>query len=339
MSYLEVLKELKKNKIAPVYLLYGSENFFVENIKKEIISRVLGQDKENLSTYDLEEVPIQEVIGDVETYPFFGERKLIIASNPTFLKAKPDKTPFDHNLDSLISYLENPVDYSVFVIIAPYEKIDERKKVSKELKKHAKYVNCEPIKEKDVSSWIHSLANQFHITIDQDAVEIIEGELSANLQLLESELKKFSTFVGDNGVVTKEVVDKLISHTSNSSSLRLVDAVIERDLHKAIAIFKDLEKMNEEPIALIGLLAFQFRTILRVKLLKRKGYTQFQMQKQLGVHPYVVKIALSREKQFSVQKLKTIMDKLANTDAAMKRGNMEKQLAFEILLYDLISVA
>lgn len=74
MSYLEVLKELKTNKIAPVYLLYGSEDFFIENIKKEIIIRVLGEDKENLSTYDLEEVPIQEVVGDVETYPFFGEK-------------------------------------------------------------------------------------------------------------------------------------------------------------------------------------------------------------------------------------------------------------------------
>lgn len=339
MSYLEVLKELKTNKIAPVYLLYGSEDFFIENIKKEIIIRVLGEDKENLSTYDLEEVPIQEVIGDVETYPFFGEKKLIIASNPVFLKAKPDKTPFEHNLDSLITYLENPVDYSIFVIIAPYEKIDERKKVSKVLKKHAKYVNCEPIKEKDVSSWIQSLASQFHITIERDAVEIIENELSTNLQLLESELKKFSTFVGEGGLVTKEVVENLISHTSNISSLRLVDAVIDRNLHKAISIFKDLEKMNEEPIALIGLLAFQFRTILRVKLLKQKGYTQFQMQKQLGAHPYVIKIALSREKQFSVQKLESIIDKLANTDAVMKQGNMDKQLSFELLLYDLINVA
>lgn len=156
---------------------------------------------------------------------------------------------------------------------------------------------------------------------------------------MESELKKFSTFVGEGGLVTKEVVENLISHTSNISSLRLVDAVIDRNLHKAISIFKDLEKMNEEPIALIGLLAFQFRTILRVKLLKQKGYTQFQMQKQLGAHPYVIKIALSREKQFSVQKLESIIDKLANTDAVMKQGNMDKQLSFELLLYDLINVA
>ncbi|RKQ37843.1 DNA polymerase III subunit delta [Oceanobacillus halophilus] len=339
MSYIEVLKNIKKNKIAPVYFLYGSENYFIENIKKEIIGSVLGQDKENLSVYDLEEIPIQEVISDVETYPFFGEKKLVIATNPVFLKSKPDKLPFDHDLESVGRYVENPVDYSVLVIIAPYEKLDERKKVSKLLKKHATVANCEPIKEKDIASWIESLINQWNITIDSEAYEVIENELSTNLQLLEQELTKFALFVGENGHVTKDIVESLISHTSNSSSLRLVDAVIARDLHRALSIYKDLEKMNEEPIALIGLLAFQFRTILRVKLLRQKGYSQFQMQKQLGVHPYVVKIAMSRERKFTVEKLQSIMDKLTETDAIMKQGKMEKQLAFELLLYELIRVS
>ncbi len=336
---MEVMKEVRKNQIAPIYFLFGSENYFIENIKKELVNRVLGDNKDNLSVYDLEEVPIQEVISDVETYPFFGERKLIIATNPVFLKTKPEKLPFEHDLDVLQTYLENPVDYSVFVLIAPYEKLDERKKISKSLKKHSAAVNCEPIKEKNISEWMKTLIQQLNITMDEEAFEIIDSELSTNLQLLEKEITKFSLFVGQNGHVTKEIVESLISHTSNSSSLRLVDAVIARDLHRAISIYKDLEKMNEEPIALIGLLAFQFRTLLRVKLLRQKGYSQFQIQKQLGVHPYVVKIAMNRERQFSIEKLHKIIDKLTDTDTVMKQGKMEKQLAFEMLLYDLIHAA
>src|SRR5699024_11933133 len=92
---------------------------------------------------------------------------------------------------------------------------------------------------------------------------------------------------------------------------------------QAISIYKDLEKMNEEPIALIGLLAFQFRTILQVKLLKKKGYNSFQMQKKLGVHPYVIKIDSKREKQYTTQQLKALMTRLASTDAMMKTGHME----------------
>lgn len=339
MSYFEVMQQLKKNKISPVYMLYGSESYFIDTLKTEITNRVVGKDKDNLSIYDLEEIPIQEVVGDVETYPFFGDRKLVIATNPVFLKPRHDKLPFEHNLDSLLTYLENPVEYSVLVLIAPYEKLDERKKITKLLKKHATVAICEALKEKDVRSWIQSIIKELHITMDEDAMEIIENEFSTNLQLMETEITKFALFVGDGGHVTREVVENLISHTSNISSLRLVDTVINRDLHQAISIFKDLEKMNEDPIALTGLLAFQFRMILRVKLLKQKGYSQFQMQKQLGVHPYVVKIAMSRERSFRTETLQKIIDHLANTDSMIKQGKMDKQLAFELLLYNLTNPA
>ncbi|MFD1171504.1 DNA polymerase III subunit delta [Oceanobacillus picturae] len=337
MSYLEVMKSLKK-EVAPVYMIYGTETYFIEKLKKELIKQVLGQEKENLSIYELDETPIQEVVTDTETYPFFGGRKLVFANNPVFLKAKPDKLSFEHEVSTLERYLSNPVDYTVLVLIAPYDKIDERKKVSKLLKKQATVAVCNPVKEYEVNKWIKDLAVQFKVSIAPDALEIFESELSTNLQMLENELTKLALYVGENGVITREIAEQLIAHTVDNSSLRLVDAVIEGDLYKAISISKDLQKLKEEPIALIGLLSFQFRTILRVKLLKQKGYTQSQMQKQLGVHPYVIKIALSREKKFQLHVLQRIMDKLANADAAMKVGGMEKELTLELLLYDLVQI-
>ncbi|MFC3039117.1 DNA polymerase III subunit delta [Virgibacillus xinjiangensis] len=337
MSYMETVTKVKKGQLSPVYLLYGTENYFIHNLEKLISSKVLGEEKENLAVYDLEEIPIQEVLGDVETYPFFGEKKLVFAHNPAFLKAKPERMAVEHDLHALERYLENPVDYSVLVLIAPYEKFDERKKISKLLKKSAEVAVCNPVKEYEVPKWINELSKQFNITIAEDAYEIFETELSSNLQLLESELSKLALYVGENGKVTRDIAENLVSHTTDASSLRLVDAVIEKDLAKAISIYKDLEKMKEEPIALIGLLSFQFRTIFRVKLLKMKGYSQAQMQKQLSVHPYVVKIAANREKQFSIERLKLIMDELAIADERMKQGGMEKGLAFEMLLYQLIS--
>ncbi|MEN1969342.1 DNA polymerase III subunit delta [Lentibacillus sp. N15] len=340
MAYMDVLKQVKNKQISPIYLLYGSDTYFIQNLKKHITQAVLPDgDVENLVMYDLEETPIQEVIMDAETYPFFGDRKLIIASNPVFLKAKADKLSFEHNVSALQQYLEAPADYSVIVFVAPYEKIDERKKISKLLKKHGAVADCSPIKEQDISKWITDQADQVKITIMPDAYEVLEGEISTNLYLLKNELEKLALYVGEDGTVTREIAERLVSHTSNSSSLRLVDAVMERDIQKAISIYHDLEKMKEEPIALIALLAFQFRTIYRVKLLKEKGYSSFQMQKQLGVHPYVVKIATNRQSSFSKQALQAIMDKLTQTDAIMKQGKMEKQLAFELLLYDLIQAS
>ncbi|GGA68816.1 DNA polymerase III subunit delta [Ornithinibacillus halotolerans] len=335
MTYKEVVKQIKKQNIPEVILLYGTENYFIQKITDLLVKQVLS-DEDNLSTYDLTEISIQEVIADVETYPFFGDKKLIIATNPTFLKAKPDKLSFEHQLEVLEQYLEMPVDYSVLVLVAPYEKIDERKKISKLLKKKGLVGECNPVKEYELRDWIKNLSSQLNITIAEEAFDVFENELSTDLNIIEKELEKISLYIGEGGVVTKEIAEELLSHTITSSGLRLVDSVMDGDLAKAIRVYKDLEKMKEEPIALIGLLAFQFRTILRVKLLKQKGYSSGQMQKQIGVHPYVIKIAMNREAKFSVERLEYIMDQLAETDAIMKQGRMEKDLAFELLLYNLI---
>lgn len=337
MSYIKAMQQIKSKKIPPIILLYGLESYFIQNLRREISKVVLEtNDHENLSIYDLEETPIEEVITDAETYPFFGGKKLLIVNNPAFLTAKHIKLPFEHNLEKLEQYIKNPVDFSTIIFIASYEKLDNRKKITKVMNKQAMCVACHPIKEYELEKWINTLAEHLQITITPDAYKVLESELIVNLHLIQNELMKFSAFVGINGVVTKEIAEELIAQTINSSALRLVDAVIERNLKKAVSIYHDLEKMKEEPIALIALLAFQFRTIFRVKLLKQKGYSHFQMQKQIGGHPYVIKIAAEREGRFTVQKLEGIFEKLTHTDAIIKQGKMEKKLAFELLLFELI---
>lgn len=336
MSYVTTIKAIQSKSLKQVYLLHGTEEYFIENIKNALIERLRKDIQDDYSVYDLEELPIEEIITDAETYPFFTEHKLIIAYHPVFLQARPPKLPFEHRIEVLEEYLNNPADYTTLLFIAPYEKIDQRKRIVKAFKKNAQVVACEPIKEYELTKWIDRIAQQLQMTIAPDAYEVFEASVSSNLFLLHSELEKIRIYVGENGHITKQLAEKLVASTANRSALMLVDAVLEKDLQKALEIFQELMKMNEEPIALIALLAFQFRTILRVKLLRGKGYSEQQMQRQLGVHPFVVKLATKREKNLQKETLEMIIKRLADTDAAIKQGLMEKELAFELLLYDLV---
>lgn len=339
MSYFEVLKEIKKNKIAPLYLLHGTETKLAENIKKQVIEKTLTtEDRDtSLSTYDLEETSIQEVIEDAETYPFFGEKKIIIAHNPSFLKARPDKSAVEHNLDVFQNYINEPAPYTVLILIAPYEKLDERKKIIKSFKKTGKLVACQPVKEWEINKWVEDMALGLKVETDPGVVDLIVEETGTDLQMLQNELEKMAIYIGENGRITRAVAEELISHQSNTSGLKLVDAVMEKNLQKAITIYKDLEKLKEEPVALVALLSSQFRTILHAKLLRQKGYSQQQMAQQLRVHPYVIKMSLQRERNFSLQELESIMSSITETDGVIKQGKMEKSLAFEMLLYELIT--
>ncbi|MFC4404158.1 DNA polymerase III subunit delta [Gracilibacillus xinjiangensis] len=338
MNYLETIEQIKKGTIAPIYYIYGTETYMIEEIKQSLYKYSMSEEDRdtNVSIFDLEEIAIQEVVNDANTYPFFGEKKLIIATNASFLKAKPPVTDIDHQNDVLIDYLINPAPYSVLVIIAPFEKLDERKKVVKQLKKNAVAISCEPLKEWNMNEALERIAKNHHVQMAPDVVTYMINEIGTDLMILQSEMEKMALYIGEGNTIRLEDAELLLSHHESNSALKLVDAIIANDLVKAINITKDLEKLGEEPIKLIALLASQFRTLLHVKILNQKGYNQKQMASQLKIHPYVAKLSVTRQAQFTNEELSEAIKLLAETDENMKTGRVEKELGFELLLYQLI---
>ncbi|GAE91125.1 DNA polymerase III delta subunit [Gracilibacillus boraciitolerans JCM 21714] len=235
-----------------------------------------------------------------------------------------------------MNYLDNPAPYSILIVIAPYDKVDERKKVVKKLKKVAKTVACEPLKEWNIKEVIQKVAEEHGVRISDEVIDYFISEIGTNLMIIHSEMKKLALYVGEGNTIRMQDAEILLSSQENSSALKLVDAIMANNLAKAIDITKDLEKMNEDPIALISLVASQFRSLLHVKLLKEQGYTQQQMAGQLKIHPYVAKLAMTRQTKFSTNELKEAINLLTETDVQIKTGKMEKSLAFELLLYQLI---
>ncbi len=97
---LDIWKQIKKREIAPIYLLFGTETFLINETKQLLLNTVLNEEEKdfNFSTYDLEETPIDVALEDAETLPFFGEKKVIFLHNPSFLTAEKTKEKIDHNI-------------------------------------------------------------------------------------------------------------------------------------------------------------------------------------------------------------------------------------------------
>ncbi|ENH97528.1 DNA polymerase III subunit delta [Gracilibacillus halophilus YIM-C55.5] len=339
MSYMDAVEQIKARNFSSVYYLYGTENYMIEEVKQALFKYALEEEdrQTNVSQHDLEETSIQEVVADCETLPFLGERKLVIANNPSFLKAKPPASDINHHLDRLLQYIDEPAPFSILLIIAPYEKRDDRKKVNKQLKQKAHAIACEPLKEWNMDEMVYRIARQHHVTVSEDVVQYIVSELGTNLMAIQSEITKMALYVGEGNQIKREDAEQLLSHYEHSSGLKLMDTIMNRDLAKAMEISKDLEKMNEDPIALLALIASQFRTLMHVKMLKQKGYNQNQMAQQLGIHPYVAKLSLGRSSKFSHEELQQALSLIADTDAKIKQGKLEKSFALELLLYQLIN--
>lgn len=334
---LEIWKQINKRKIDPIYLIYGNESFLINETKQLLINTVVNEEELdfNLSSYDLEETPIEAAIEDAETLPFMGEKRLIILQNPIFLTSEKPKGKVEHNLSRLETYLSEPAPYSVVVFTAPYEKLDERKKITKELKRKAVVGEAKRLAEPELKSWIRERANNNGVEIEEKAIELMLTLAGTNLFMLASEVDKLSLYAGESRQIDSMMVDKLVARSLEQNIFTLIDKIVHRRIEEALRIYYDLLKQNEEPIKILALMAGQFRLIYQVKELARKGYGQQQMAGYLKAHPFRIKLAAGQAKYFSDQELANVIKMIANADYQMKTGGMKKEMLIEMILFHL----
>lgn len=332
-----VWKEIKQKKLQSIYLLLGKEAFLMQETVQLIINAALNDEEKdfNLSIYDMEETSIDTAIEDAETLPFMGEKRVVIIKNPFFLTSEKKKEKVEHKLDKLEQYLNSPAPYTILLFVAPYEKLDERKKITKLLKKQSIVLEMTSISEKDTIEWITEMAEQEVVYFSKEAIDELMVLTAGDLMILNQELKKISTYVGEGGQVSPDIIRLLVPRTLEQNIFELIDNVIHRRSGEALRIFYDLLKNNEEPIKILSLLVNQFRLILQVKELSGTGYGQQQIANTVKVHTFRVKLALQQAKLFTSDELANILLELAEADYQMKTGKKDKQLVLELFLLKL----
>lgn len=316
----------------PIHLLYGNERFLIEEMREKLIQQASEMD---INVYDMTESPIELALEDAETLPFLSDRRVVIIKNPYFLtseKKLASASAVEHHLKKLEQYLENPSPYSLVIFEAPYEKLDERKKIVQLLKKTAQVFEASALQEKQVYAWINSECKSLNINIDEAAVKQLYSFIGKDLRRLKSELEKLSLFVGENGYVSEEIVNLLVARSLEDNVFVLVDHVINKRIDEAFQTLHDLFEQKEEPIRIVALLARQFRIIAQVHSLRKKGYTPKQMAVYLKLHPFVIQKTLMQTAKFSQAECHQMIQNLAEADYYMKTGKFDKHLLLQIIL-------
>ena len=256
MSYLAIKKEVKRGDIRPIYFMYGTQTYLMEDLMLDIIRQTVGsQDDPNLISFSLQDTLLDIAIEEAETFPFFGGKKVVIVKDFSLVTAQKQEAKLDHDLIRLQQYIEHPSPEAILILLTPYEKLDERKKITKELKKRAAVVECFPFDEKMLSQWLDVQAKVKGFSFSEDGKERLVERLGAQLLLLVSEMEKLALYVGDDGVVNAEIVDLLVARSLEQDVFALIDFAVKNQLDKALVIYHDLLKQKEEPLKLLSLIA------------------------------------------------------------------------------------
>lgn len=82
-----LIREIQRGKISPVYLLHGEETYLIEDTLAEMIEVLVpkGVRDFNLDVFSNPDVSVNEVLSIADTYPVMAERRVVVVKDPAFL--------------------------------------------------------------------------------------------------------------------------------------------------------------------------------------------------------------------------------------------------------------
>lgn len=334
MDYQAVINQITNDTYKPIYVCVGTERFLIENFIKTVMNSWLSPEDHGISVsrFDLQETPLAHILEDAATLPFIAERKLIVAENATFLTASRERQKVEHPLPLLAEYMEKPAPFTLIVFVVNADKLDARKTVVKQLNKQKYVVQFPPMSAHALVQWTQTEAKKMGCSLTRNLAETLIMSAGTDLHVLSSEIEKMALYASKDQPITAEMIDNLVVRSVEQNIFLLVEEIVKRNVVQALARYKDLVKLNEEPIKILMLIVRQFRIILQVKEMDARGYSGRQIASQLGLHPYAVKIATSQAKGYTKTQLHMVIDELAETDYKIKTGSEDRYRAIELII-------
>lgn len=308
------------------YLIYGNDYGL---IKREIDKIISGTS--DVVKYDLLVSNVSDVIEEASCMSLFGDKKVVIGENALFLTGT--NTSVNHDIDYLTSYVNAENHDNIVILTVVQDKLDERKKIVKLLKKNVTVIHKETIDEKDLPKFVIKEFLNNGYKIDYKTASYFVNYVGKNVDILLSEINKMIIYKDTDKEIFIEDILNISSKGFNDNVFDLSDAIMKKDFKKIFSCYNDLMILKEEPIKIIALLASQFTLVYQSKLLSKEGFMGKDIASTLKVHPYRVKLAL--ETNYPDFELKDILKKLHNLDYEIKTGKVDKIVGLENFLLHL----
>jgi DNA polymerase-3 subunit delta len=313
-----------------IFLLFGEEGFLIN----DTISQIEKQHPHGqVIKYDLTEKNISTLIEDCSMVSLFDEEKIIIGENAYFLSGAVKKENVNHDIDALSNYIDHPNPHTVIILVVPTDKLDKRKSIVKKLLDNVEVKEFNKLTDKEMIEYAKKLFANNGYQINFKALNMLIDKVGNDLYLLHNECQKLMLYKIDDKQISEENIEEMVEKYDFADDFTLANAVIKKDINTSLSIYQQLLKRNEEPIKIIVILANQFRLIFQVKRLTTKGFSENQIVRDLGVHPYRVKLA--KEVKLNDKELLKYLSLLADLDENIKMGKINKEVGLELFLLKL----
>jgi DNA polymerase III subunit delta len=329
-------------EIYPIYLLYGPEDYLIEEETQQLLDQTLSP-KERGFNFHLfngeEEQSSREMIQAAKTLPMFSQYRLVLIREADRMD--------EEKVKALMDYIQKPSPSTCLVLHG--QTIGPWKKQRKEIEKIGKVTEYTRLKGKALVFWMKNRMRDKGKTLSEEAADYLVEVVGDHLYDLDNALEKVFLSVGEKRTIELSDMEDITTEVKTSTIFDLTDAIGHQNLEKALGIlgkameskaifFRKEEEGSKfgDPIPiLLSMMAKQYWSMLVIKQMSSHRRDVGDLAKELGTSPWNIKKLVDQGKNFSMASLQEGILKCHNADLAIKRSRGPKDLLMEKLVIDL----
>lgn len=228
-TYSQVVKDFQKKTFVNIYLFYGEEPYYIDELSDYLTENVLTDVEKDFNQTVLygRDSTIAQVINTSKQFPMVGERQLVVLREAQDMDLKKEE-----NLTILLSYIKRPQQATVLVICYKY-KVPPAK-LLKALVASGQSVTIESKRkyESDMPAWITARVKSSGYTISDKAALMLVEFLGNNLEKVNNELSKLYINHPKTKVISEDVIELYIGISKDYNIFEFQKAIATKNVIK-----------------------------------------------------------------------------------------------------------
>lgn len=256
------------NAPEPIQLIIGDEAHLVKQNEQRLVELAFGGASPgfNLATYSAED-GAEGALEMASTVPMMAKQRVVVVRQ---MEAAP--LPL---IEGLLRYAQNPMPTTLLLLTGaklPGAKglAGPARKLEAAIKKTGRVVRHSSRDQKP-DRFAQQRADALGVRLDRRAADLLVQLVGKDLGQLASEVDKAANFVGEGGTIDADVIGEVTSLVGEAATWDLTDALVARDVDKALGTTHRLLEAADSPHRLLAMVTWQVRQLLVMQECFRSG--------------------------------------------------------------------
>ncbi len=290
MSAEQIIRDWKRKIFKPVYWLEGEEDYFINEVMDFAEQHLLPEDEKafNLSVFYGKDADWTAVFNACRRYPMFADRQVVLLKEAQQMR----------DITKLESYIQHPLDSTVFVVSYKDKKVDGRSKLAKLLKDKGELLSTKKMYDNQLPEWVTGLLQSKGLTINEKALSLLIDHIGNDLTRIKSEIEKIQINLGTRKTIHEDDIENYVGISKEYNAFELQSALGRKDLSGALRIIQYFESNPKAaPIQLVLPALYSFFSKVYM-IFGIAGPDEKTTAAALGVSPYYVRDYLQAAKNY-----------------------------------------